>query len=389
MCQRLPEQPVGEPGVPRQEWTVEVGPYDPAQATAFEAALAVVAEAGDDTPEWIRAWIEPGSTDMVLEAGKRAFDPGLELALEQHVADHASFPRDRVEREQSDAGQLGPVEVSIRAPQQLVTAAHREHRGSIGHRPTNVFRLRGQIVRDKGLFAILAASHVQQIVLIRPQRIAERDSTDIQLVAPPRCAPGEDRNVAAVGIDVEVVGIQMPDDDLHAARSQYGRTKPRSPTTFRSASIAVYVGRTTSSPPAGVSSSPRSSPASSEGTTSIRSGSRPPYLKRSASSAARSPVATNRSRPARIGSKSTSQIQETSRPSAIASFNPITTTEGVPPSTIVRTASFAPAGFLISSIRRLRSPTAIRSKRPRARCTRCIDQASADARAALPRAWRA
>jgi hypothetical protein len=117
MCQGLPEQPVGEPGVPRQEWTVEVGPDDSAYTTAFEAALAVVAKAGDDTPERIRAWIQPGSTDVVLEAGKRTSDPGLELALEQHVADHASLPRDRVEREQADAGQLCPLEVSIRAPE--------------------------------------------------------------------------------------------------------------------------------------------------------------------------------------------------------------------------------------------------------------------------------
>ena len=134
---------------------------------------------------------------------------------------------------QSDAGQLGPVEVSVRAPEQLVAAADREHRGSVGHRPTHVFGLRGQILRDKGLLAVLAAADVEQIVLIRPQRIADRDSTHLELVAPPRCAPGEDRDVAAVGIDVEVVRIEMPDDDLHAARSQYGRTKPRSPTTFR------------------------------------------------------------------------------------------------------------------------------------------------------------
>src|SRR6185437_14731763 len=162
MCEGLPEQPVGKPGVAGQEWTVEVGPDDTARTTALEAALAVVAEAGDDTPEWIRAWIEPGPTDVVLEAGKRTSDPGLELALEQHVADHASFPRDRVERKQSDAGQLCPVEVSVRAPKQLVAAADREHRGSGVDSPTYVFRLRGQILRDKGLLTVLAASDVKQ-----------------------------------------------------------------------------------------------------------------------------------------------------------------------------------------------------------------------------------
>ena len=63
----------------------------------------------------------------------------------------------------------------------------------------------------------------------------------------------------AIGVDVQVLRIQVRDPDRHAARSQYGRTNPRSETILRRASIAVYVGRTTSSPPPGVSSSPRSS----------------------------------------------------------------------------------------------------------------------------------
>ena len=62
-------------------------------------------------------------------------------------------------------------------------------------------------------------------------------------------------------------------------------------------------------------------------------------------------MATSVSRPSSSGSKSTSQIHETSRPSAIASLSAITATLGAAPSTIVRTASFAPAGFLIRSIR--------------------------------------
>ncbi len=66
------------------------------------------------------------------------------------------------------------------------------------------------------------------------------------------------------------------------------------------------------------------------------------------------------------GSKSTSQIHETSRPSAMSSLSATTATCGDAPSTRVRTASFAPAGFFTSSIRRRRSPIAIRSKRPNA-----------------------
>ena len=44
---------------------------------------------------------------------------------------------------------------------------------------------------------------------------------------------------ASVGVDVQVVRIEMPDDDLHAARSQYCGTWPRLETIRRSASIAV------------------------------------------------------------------------------------------------------------------------------------------------------
>ena len=74
-------------------------------------------------------------------------------------------------------------------------------------------------------------------------------------------------------------------------------------------------------------------------------------MKRRPSSAARSPVATIRSARSSSGSKSTSQIHETSRPSAISSLSATTSVGGTPPSSSVRTASFAPAGFLISSSR--------------------------------------
>src|SRR3954447_3281699 len=96
-----------------------------------------------------------------------------------------------------------------------------------------------------------------------------------------------------------------------------------------------------SSSPSGVSSRPRSSARSSAGITSIAPDGIPAYLKRSASSAARSPVAIRRPSPASSGSRATSQIQETSRPSAIASFNAITASDGTPTSTIVRTAPVA------------------------------------------------
>ena len=43
----------------------------------------------------------------------------------------------------------------------------------------------------------------------------------LELVTAECRPPREDRDIAAVGVDVEVVGIQMSDADLHE-RSQYG-----------------------------------------------------------------------------------------------------------------------------------------------------------------------
>ena len=74
--ERLREQPVGEPRVARQERPVEVRADRAAGAAALEAALAVVAEAGDDAAERLGAGVEPRAAGVVLEAGERPRSPG-------------------------------------------------------------------------------------------------------------------------------------------------------------------------------------------------------------------------------------------------------------------------------------------------------------------------
>src|SRR5665647_865643 len=49
--QRLREQPVGQPRVAREQRPVEIRPDRPSDAGAFEAALPVVSEAGEDAAE--------------------------------------------------------------------------------------------------------------------------------------------------------------------------------------------------------------------------------------------------------------------------------------------------------------------------------------------------
>jgi hypothetical protein len=52
-------------------------------------------------------------------------------------------------------------------------------------------------------------------VLARPQRVAQADRPDLEVDAAPRRAPGEHGHVPAIGVDVQVVRIEVPDDDLH------------------------------------------------------------------------------------------------------------------------------------------------------------------------------
>ena len=98
--------------------------------------------------------------------------------------------------------------------------------------------------------------------------VADADRRDVEVVPAPCRSAREHGDVAAVRVDVEVVGVEVADADVH---DQYAFVSPRAVRMRCRPSIAVYVGRTTSSPPVGVSSSPRSSAAARSGCTSIAS----------------------------------------------------------------------------------------------------------------------
>src|ERR687887_2239994 len=235
----LREEPVREPRVPRQERAVQIGPERATEAAALIPALTIVAEAGDHAAKGLGSFSEVRPAGVVLEAGQRAALAGLELALEQDVADHAPLSRDRMERKEADSGQLVAALVSVEAPEQLVTAADGEKRGAGADRGSQCLAMRRKCGRDQFLLAVLSAADVVE-VLLRPDRVARADGPYVELVPAPRRPPREDCDVAAIGVDVQVVRKQMPDDDLHAAASsQYGRTKPRRDTRSRRASIAV------------------------------------------------------------------------------------------------------------------------------------------------------
>ena len=144
-----------------------------------------------------------------------------------------------MQREEPDAGQFVAALVPIRASQELVAAADGQEGRAVCHRGPQPVSERSERGRDQLLLAVLAAPDVEQIVLALRKRTAGTERPHLELVPAPRRAAREHRDVPAVGVDVQVIRKEVPDDELHAAASQYGLTSPRRATISRSASIAV------------------------------------------------------------------------------------------------------------------------------------------------------
>ena len=179
---------------------------------------AVVAEARDHAAERLGAVVEERSPGVVLEARERLAGRRVELALEQHVADHPPLAGDRLVREE----RRRPASRSRRGRGSRVRAAGSRRRRRAGRRRRRrrrgAPRARGEVGRDEGLLAILAAADVEEIV--RTRRRAASPSpigVDLELVAARSGAPREHGDVAAVGVDVQVVGVEVADADLHDA----------------------------------------------------------------------------------------------------------------------------------------------------------------------------
>jgi len=199
---------------------VEIGAERSFDAASLEARLAVVSEPGDDASQGLGALVEHRSSGVVLETGQRPSPSGLELALEQDVADHPTLAGDRVEREEAGAGKLDTRPVAVEAPKELVAAAHREDRGASCYGLAQLRSPGGQVGCDQSLFPVLAAADVIEVDLADRGRIAGVDGPHLELELPPAGPGCEDGDVAAICIDVQVVRIEMSHDQLHAARSQ-------------------------------------------------------------------------------------------------------------------------------------------------------------------------
>ena len=149
------------------------------------------------------------------------------------------LPGDRFEREDAGARHQRAVAAAIAAPEQLVAAAYGEERGPGLDGSAELVPTGGEIGRDERLLAILPAADVDQVEGRRVQLVTRLDSGHLEGMTAQRRAADEDCDVAAVGIDVEIVRIEVRDADPHGASSQYGRTRPRATAIERSSSIAV------------------------------------------------------------------------------------------------------------------------------------------------------
>ena len=68
---------------------------------------------------------------------------------------------------------------------------------------------------DEPLLTILAASDVEEVVSGGIEHVSEADRVHLELVAAQSGSAREHGDVAAVGVDVQVLGIEMPDADPH------------------------------------------------------------------------------------------------------------------------------------------------------------------------------
>jgi hypothetical protein len=198
---------------------MEVRAQRAAAPAAFVAAFPVVAEPRDDAAQRLGAGFQNCPSRMVLEPGDGMPLAWLELAVEEDVSDHAPLAGDRMVAEDSRSRKLDAAAVTVEAAEKLVAAADGEHCGSTRERLFEGFRVRRKVRGDQSLLAILTAADVEEIVLIRIQPLTEADPAPLEADPAPGRPLGEYRHVPSIGIDVEVIRIQVANDDLHAAVS--------------------------------------------------------------------------------------------------------------------------------------------------------------------------
>src|SRR6187200_621897 len=194
---------------------MQIGADDVVAVHALEAVAVVVAVTGDDFPQGLGLGAEVGAAPVVLEAGDQ-LRAAAEVCLDCDVADQ---PRaglaDRLQVGDPQARQLLLAEL-VAVAEQLVAAADRQEDGAVVGRGGDRLLLAGDHVGGDGaLVAVLAAADVEEIVGGRVDRLARAGAAVDEADAPPLAAPLQEEDVAAVGVDVHLLGIEAEHAELH------------------------------------------------------------------------------------------------------------------------------------------------------------------------------
>ena len=207
-AERELDEAVGEPHVLRQQRAVQVGADHVAAQDALEAVPVVVAVAAEHAAERVLVRSEVGAPAVVLEAGDHA-RPGAEVGLDRAVADQPlAGLADGAQVHEAHARELLALHL-VGVAEQLVAAAHGEHHGAAVGRAVEGVALRlGHVVGHGGLVAVLAAAHVEEVVRVRVERLAEARGGMLEAEPAPLAARAQHGDVAAVGVDVHQLGIE-------------------------------------------------------------------------------------------------------------------------------------------------------------------------------------
>ena len=123
---------------------------------------------------------------------------------------------------------------------QLIAAAHGEHRRPARDGRVQRLAVALQILGHEQLVAVLAAADEVEVGGFGVERLADAQRSLLELEPAPLEPPPDHLDVAAIGVDREVLRVELAEHELHAAASsQYGRARPRLAATRCSSSIAV------------------------------------------------------------------------------------------------------------------------------------------------------
>ena len=116
----------------------------------------------------------------------------------------------------------------VAVAEELVAAADGEHHRAVLDGLGEARALgRHHVLGDDPLVAVLAPADVDQVVGARVERLARPRGGVREADPAPLAAPPQEQDVAAVGVDVHLLGVQRDGAELHHGRSRTTTVEPR------------------------------------------------------------------------------------------------------------------------------------------------------------------